>query len=142
MCADPGLSRARSTCCGSYSNRDLSGVDWADVLSEYRGERLTFDQNEDRCFEWGRSICDPARIGPFSMWRGHCLHRQSCRDVAGSTAHLTATAWHWSNAACAIKVQIDPDGLIAILHAPAETTRNRSHRNLPPHCLCRYCRGW
>eukprot|EP00956_Cyclotella_meneghiniana_P035458 scaffold115176_cov24-Cyclotella_meneghiniana.AAC.2 len=132
MCADKSLSSARSTCCGSYSNRDLSGVGWADVLSEYRGERLTFDQNVDRCLAWGRDeVCDPARIGPFSMTRGHCLHRQSCRDVAGSTAHLTDTAWHWSLAPCAIEVQIDPDGLIAILHAPAETTKAWGSQEYP-----------
>ena len=131
MCADKNLASARSTCCGSYSDRDLSREDWADVLSEYRGERLTYEGNQKRCQDWSRTTCDPSRIGPFSMWRGHCLHRQSCSDVGGNTAHLTATAWHWSTASCDIQVQVDPDGLIAILHAPEETTKPWGSQEYP-----------
>eukprot|EP00804_Cyclotella_cryptica_P004534 CCRYP_006892-RA/>CCRYP_006892-RA protein AED:0.17 eAED:0.17 QI:494/0.84/0.6/1/0.94/0.9/20/0/2106 len=62
MCADKKLPSARSTCCGSYTDRDLSISHWADVLSEYRGERLTYQGNTERCAAWGRTVCDPQRI--------------------------------------------------------------------------------
>lgn len=131
MCADKNLASARSTCCGTYTDRDLLGFDWADVLSEYRGERLTYAGNEERCNAWGRTVCDPARIGPFTMWRGQCLHRQSCVDVASNSAILEGIAWHWSTASCDIKVKIDPDGQIAIVHFPAETTKTWTPQNYP-----------
>jgi len=65
MCADKRLPSALSTCCGGYSDRHPVDREWADVLSEYRGELLTYNGNSGRCTSWGRSICDPERLGPF-----------------------------------------------------------------------------
>lgn len=65
MCADKRLSSARSSCCGTSTTRDLPtyAYYYADILSEYRGERLTYAGNEERCNAWGRTVCDPQRIG-------------------------------------------------------------------------------
>ena len=65
MCADKRLPSALSTCCGGYIDRHPVAREWADVLSEYRGELLTYNGNTERCTSWDRSICDPERIGPF-----------------------------------------------------------------------------
>lgn len=131
MCADKKLASARSTCCGLYSDRDLAVLEWADVLSEYRGERLTYEQNKVRCADWNRSICDPQRIGPFIQRTGQCLHRQSCADVGGSKTHITWSAYHWTNASCSVKVKVDRDGLIAIIHAPEEKWMKWNSENYP-----------
>eukprot|EP00804_Cyclotella_cryptica_P019739 CCRYP_009662-RC/>CCRYP_009662-RC protein AED:0.09 eAED:0.09 QI:0/0.95/0.95/1/0.95/0.95/22/166/2740 len=121
MCADKRLPSARSTCCGSYPWRDPVIDDWGDVLLEYRGERLTYAGNQARCADWRRTECDPTRIGPFTLWAGHCTYRQSCIEVRHSSVVLTNTAWHWTTAGCRIQVKINPDGLIAILHNPQDT---------------------
>ncbi|KAL3805312.1 hypothetical protein HJC23_009019 [Cyclotella cryptica] len=133
MCADKSLSSARSTCCGSYADRDLdvNYADWADVLSEYRGERLTFVGNEARCADWGRTVCDPQRIGGFSMNTGHCLHKQACRDVFSSDTDLTKSAWHWTNGSCKIKVKVNSEGLIAIIHEPQDKWTSVGSQNYP-----------
>ena len=124
MCADKKLASARSSCCGTYSDRDLGVSNWADILSEYHGERLTYSQNEQRCADWGRGVCDASRIGPFVMRLGHCLHRQSCTDAASSSVNLEANSWLWTTGSCDIKVRVDQDGLIAIF-----TNRQRQQSN-------------
>ena len=131
MCADKRLASARSSCCGTYSDRDLGGSNWADILSEYHGERLTYGQNVQRCTDWGRGVCDASRIGPFVMRVGHCLHRQSCTDSPSSSVNLEANAWLWTTGSCDIKVRIDPDGLIAIFHEPAQTTKQWNSQDYP-----------
>lgn len=122
MCADKRIASARSTCCGTYSDRGSysSHPDWADVLSEYHGERLTFAQNEKRCSDWGLSICDPERIGPFSGTTGQCQHYQSCLDVQSSDTILTNNAYHWTTASCGINIKVNPDGLVTIIHIPKD----------------------
>ena len=122
MCADKRIASARSTCCGTYSDRGTYSQhpNWADVLSEYRGERLTYAQNEARCSDWGLSICDPERIGPFSSTTGQCQYHQSCLDVQSSDTFLTNNAYHWTTASCGISIKINPDGLVAILHNPED----------------------
>ena len=123
MCADKRLPSARSTCCGSYPWRDPGIFDWADVLLEYRGERLTYAGNQARCADWSRTECDPVRIGPFTLWSGHCTYRQSCIEVRNSEVVLTNSAWHWTTASCRIQVKVNPEGMIAILHNPQDTRK-------------------
>jgi hypothetical protein len=86
MCANKLISSARATCCGTYPDRGTytQQPDWADVLNEYRGERLSFAENESRCTYWGLSACDAERIGPFTGTTGQCQHHQSCLDVQSS----------------------------------------------------------
>ena len=122
MCADKRLSSARSTCCGTYADRGTYSQHptYADLLSEYRGERLTYAQNEIRCTDWSLSICDPERIGPYTGATGQCQHHQSCRDVQSSDTILSNNAWHWTTGSCNIQVKIDQDGRIAILHNPQD----------------------
>lgn len=120
MCANKLLPSARSTCCGTYSDIDLytprwvGEVEWADVLSEYRGERLTFAQNKARCEDWGRSEChDPQRLGSMSQLSGQCLHRMSCADVvSGRDTHPSERAWLWTSSHCDIQVKVNHDGEI------------------------------
>ena len=125
MCADKRLPSAISSCCGGYSDRDPpSNLDWADVLCEYRGERLTFEDNSRRCADWGRSTCDPRRIGAFTGHRGQCVHRQCCRDTVQSVAHPQDSTYAWTNAPCSVRVVINPHGLIAVVHH-AEHSHNQ-----------------
>jgi len=136
MCGNKKLPSAISTCCGSYDDR-LPSVssqdDYADVLSEYRGERLTYKGNENRCADWNRTVCDPSRIGPFSGFTGHCLSHQSCRDVSSNAIFLKdGNRYHWTNETCSIQVKVQDDGLIAIVHAPAETTFIRTTNDTYP----------
>jgi len=133
MCGDKKLPSALSTCCGTYSDRlPNSHNTWADVLSEYRYERLTYKGNEARCTAWGRSVCDADRIGALSGWSGHCFHRQSCRDIGGSTTWLIDhTRFQWTTASCTIQVKVQPDGTIAIIHDPAKTTTSHSSTAYP-----------
>lgn len=124
MCADKRLPSALSTCCGGYSDRhpvDREDREWADVLSEYRGELLTYNGNRERCTSWGRSICDPERLGPFQGQAGHCIHHMSCADSFGSTAFIDKTKYHWTTAGCTIKVKVDASGMIAVVHSPDRT---------------------
>jgi hypothetical protein len=122
MCADKYLASARSTCCGTYPDRGTFAAkpDWADLLQEFRGERLSYAANEKRCTDWGLTICDPEKIAAFTGTTGQCLHRQSCRDSESSDTMLVNNAWHWTTAGCKIQVKIDPEGLLAILHKPED----------------------
>ena len=134
MCADKRVPSASSTCCGGYSDRHPNHATWADMLSEYRNERLTFEGNIARCEDWGRTVCsDPARIGPFSQWRGHCLHHMSCKDVTngGHGTHLDQVYYHWTDRSCEIKVKVDIEGMIAVVHKPDETGNPRYNSNPP-----------
>ena len=133
MCGNKKLPSAISTCCGTYSNRlPTSNPDWADVLSEYRGERLTYKGNEDRCNDWGKEVCDPSRIGPSRGWSGQCLHHQSCKDVMKSDFFLKDfNSYHWTTESCSIQVKIQTDGLIAVVHAPNETVFVRDTTEYP-----------
>ncbi|KAL7542381.1 hypothetical protein ACHAXR_012259 [Thalassiosira sp. AJA248-18] len=119
MCANKKVPSAISTCCGFYNNRHphKSTSKWADILSEYRFERLTYAGNDRRCKDWGRNACDPTRIGPFSMWAGQCLHRQSCSDVGGGNDVVT-DVFHWTDSSCAIQVKVQSNGMLAIVHEP------------------------
>jgi len=121
MCADKRLPSASSTCCGSYSDRDVGPGNWADILCEYRGERLTHEGNTNRCADWGRTICDPQRIGSYSGRRGQCLHHQCCEDDNAQTQYLENNQYHWTTSVCNIQVKISSDGLIAVVHDPEKT---------------------
>jgi len=93
MCGNKKIPSALSTCCGGYSERPPypnNGSDGprADVLSEYRREKLTYAGNEARCQDWGRSSCDPQRIGPLGGHAGHCTYHQSCADIGANDRHL------------------------------------------------------
>ena len=121
MCANKKLPSAISTCCGGYADREPSISEaWADVMCEYREERLTFAGNQQRCTDWGRSVCDPERIGPFTGWKGQCLHHQCCRDVKSTGSWMHANRYHWSTQSCDILVKVMPsDGTVGIVHDPA-----------------------
>ena len=65
MCADKRTPSAMATCVGGYNDRHPGSTSkWADVLGNFREEKLTYEQNEDRCADWGvgRSVGD-AQVG-------------------------------------------------------------------------------
>ena len=134
MCADKRVPSASSTCCGGLPDRLPNSVTWADILSEYRNERLTFEGNRERCVGWGRNVCsNPARIGAFRNWNGQCLHHLSCKDVnnGGHGKHLNHVYYHWTDRSCEIKVKIDIEGMVAVIHKPDETGYPRFNSNPP-----------
>ncbi len=121
VCADKRLPSATSLCCGGYSNRlPTNRETWADILAEYRNERLTYAGNVERCNDWGRYVCpNPFRIGPLSMWAGHCNHHMSCKESSDGGGRWLESVWyHWTSLSCEIKVKIDVEGMVAIVHAP------------------------
>lgn len=121
MCANRKIPSAMSTCCGRYENRnpaDESRNDWADVLCEFRKELVTFDGNEERCALWGRNACEPLRVGPLSQWTGHCLHHKCCEDVKSDKRRLEDNNYQWTTAECSIRIKVNPEGLVAIVHNP------------------------
>ncbi len=124
VCADKRLPSATSTCCGSYPDRQPKNIvnraGWADILADYRNERLTYDGNVERCNEWDRQVCqNPSRIGPSSMWSGHCQHRMSCKESSDGGGRWLENVWyHWTSQPCEIKAKIDVEGMVAVVHAP------------------------
>lgn len=150
MCGNKRIPSALSTCCGGYEDRPpyacgegANDCPKADVLSEYRREKLTYAGNEARCQDWGRSSCDPQRIGPTGGHGGHCTYHQSCADIGANDRHLKdLTRWHWSTASCSIQIKIQTGGLIAIVHAPEETKTVRGEdfyptgKNKRVYCNC------
>ena len=130
MCADRNLPSALATCCGGYSNREPAPVysqdnkKYADILPQYRDEKITFDSNEKRCQEdWERTVCDssaskPGPLGNNDSGSGNCYYRQSCRDLVGHNNKLEYNRWSWSSDTCSIQVKVHPaDGMIAIVHS-------------------------
>ena len=85
------------------------------------GERLTYADNEARCNTWGRSVCNPSRLGMNNGGTGQCMHHQCCRDQGASSSRLTFNKYHWTTAGCEIQVKVHPDGMIAIVHKPLGT---------------------
>jgi len=68
MCGNKNLPSALSTCCGTYADRDpYSNPDYADVLSEYRFEALTYQGNVERCAEWGKEFSTEQPCGRFCL---------------------------------------------------------------------------
>ena len=126
-CADKRLPSATSSCCGYAAVGGGGRNTWIDILSEYRNERMTYDGNAARCQDWGqnRNVCDnPPRVAPGNQYSGHCQHHQSCRD-SGSGGHgrwLEQVRYHWTIQTCEIKVKIDIEGMVAIVHVPDGTT--------------------
>ena len=120
MCGNKKVESALSTCTGQYSDRQLSVSRYADVLSEYRLEKLTYDGNNRRCNDWGRgNLIDPQRIGPLGGRLGQGLHENMIKDIGGSLYDLSnknnfveTTRYHWTPSSCSLQVKIQSDGLI------------------------------
>ena len=120
MCADRSLPSALATCCGGGSLLDNDGKQWADILSEYRDEKITYSGNVARCQDWGKTVCDSSTFkpGPRNGGLGNCLHRQSCQDIIGNSNKLEYNRWSWTSDTCSIQVKVHPaDGMIAIVHS-------------------------
>lgn len=128
MCGNKKVASALSTCTGKYTDqpggafkRQPDGASqYADVLSEYRLEKLTYDGNNRRCNDWGRgNLIDPQRIGPLGGRFGQCLHENMIKDIGGSLYDLSnknnfveTTRYHWTPSSCSLQVKIQSDGLI------------------------------
>ena len=59
MCADKRTPSAMATCVGGSNDRHPTSTNWADVLSNFREEKLTYAQNANRCSDWNRTVGDP-----------------------------------------------------------------------------------
>jgi hypothetical protein len=121
MCGNKKVASALSTCTGKYTDRQPNGAkQYADVLSEYRLEKLTYDGNNRRCNDWGRgNMTDPQRIGPLGGRLGQCLHENMIKDIGGSLYDLSnknnfveRSRYHWTPSSCSLQVKIQSDGLI------------------------------
>ena len=123
MCGDKRIPSAGNACC------DSSRPDWATDWSLYRDELLTYRGNQERCpnVHDGSDIlsdCDVRRFGPLTGRLRHCLYRQNCEDLRGFLLdYIHRTRFHWTTASCNIQVKVDEDGLIAIVHDPAQTKK-------------------
>ena len=143
MCADPRLPQALSTCCGDPSVYTWKGVrlykTYADFPCAYRGERVDYGTNENRCLalydDDPFSICTPDRAGfeqngVYAQYdaNGNYGAEESFCEYGGQSDRLKANtdtccndmyervAFGWSATPCNIKVKVDRDGLVAIVH--------------------------
>jgi hypothetical protein len=100
MCANPKLSDASEACC--------------EQLDQYRatrnysfdGERMRRDTARNKCAAVNRDICDFSR-------------------VVGDR-HKTSI-YYWTSDDCDIKVKVNVEGMVTIVHQPSDSTKLVSH---------------
>ena len=47
------------------------------------------------------------------------MYYKNCMDVSGTRHNMVESHYQWTAAPCEIKVKVDKDGMIAIVHKPA-----------------------
>ena len=71
--------------------------------------------------DWVLLNLNSQRIGPYSGNAGYCLNYKYCRDVSGTRHNMVGNHYHWTTDSCEIKIKVDKDGMVAIIHQPANT---------------------
>ena len=105
MCADSRLAVAGTTCCNSLG----SPIN----ICIFKGERTTFKTASNRCAAYGTGYSACAWSSVPTNW--------DCGtdvDYSVWSAHTSAgMRFSWTSMTCLMKVQIDPDGHIAMIHS-------------------------
>jgi hypothetical protein len=99
---------AISACCGDTFPLHPT---WATPNSLYRGEKVTYDVNEQRCNEIGGHPCDfeyMIKCGQF------CVGGFNKQQAHSNT-------FYWTTEPCPMKIKVRIDGVAAIVHDPVLT---------------------
>jgi hypothetical protein len=98
FCGDPRLEAGALGCCSSLSN--IASIS----LEKYAGERLTLSAATQRCAASGLGLCQRP-------------------SLVCSTCNLVDTSvGYWTSQSCNLKVKIDLEGNIAIVHSIPDAT--------------------
>ena len=108
MCADPRSAVAARSCCGSRAPNKAN----YNHGFEYHGEKVTFGLNKNECTAAGGVVCDPD-----SMVANNPII--NIRPVY-NFPYPSQNTFFWTNANCTQMVKVRGDGMIAIIHQPAE----------------------
>lgn len=105
MCADARFAVAGTTCCDS-NGTPLN-------ICIFKGERTTFNTASDRCTAYGTgySTCAWNTVSP--NW--DCGTDVDYNDWSTHTS--AGMRFSWTSSTCSMKVQIDPDGHVAMVHS-------------------------
>ena len=107
MCADSRFAVAGTTCCdvlGSPIN-----------VCIFKGERTTFNTTRDRCAAYGTGYSTCAWSSVPTNWN---CGTDVNDGVDGWTRNTSAgLRFSWMSTTCSMKVQIDPDGKVAMVHS-------------------------
>lgn len=105
MCADTRFAVAGTTCCDSNGN-PLN-------ICIFKGERTTFNTASNRCTAYGTgySTCAWNTVSP--NW--DCGTDVDYNDWSSHTS--VGMRFSWTSSTCSMKVQIDPDGYVAMIHS-------------------------
>ena len=149
MCGNPRLPQAMATCCGDPSVYTWKGVRFykthADFPCAYRGERVDYDTNENRCLALydgdASSICTPDRAGweQNGVYTSYFLNgtygaQESFCEYGGVSDSLKinadtccndmyeSVAFGWSTTPCNIQVKVDSNGCVAVVHENTNPT--------------------
>jgi len=101
VCANPLLPVASEACCNQGSSR-------AYRHPKYDGERMTFAGSVDRCFKNSLTVCD-------------------FNDVVGH--HIKNYNYFWTDDQCLLRIKVNPDGDVVIIHKPSSYTSKVLHIN-------------
>jgi hypothetical protein len=104
MCANPKLSDASEACCEQLDQY------WATRNYSFDGERMRRDTARNKCLAVNRDICDFSR-------------------VVGDR-HKTSI-YYWTSDDCQIKVKVNVEGMVTIVHQPSDSTKLVSHVDEP-----------
>lgn len=100
ICANPDLPVAREACCRPDTREDVKQAKMVSGVTHlYEGERMTWARANDRCRDYGSSLCRFASL-----------------EVSPHDAKFRR-GFHWTDQEeCDILVKVDRDGRIAIVH--------------------------
>lgn len=95
LVGNPKLASATEACCGINRDTDKLVFDYprrADRSCEYRGEKVTYATNAERCYNLGGSPCD---LEGFLHWNENS--NQDCiNDYRSSNNQIWDNIWHWT----------------------------------------------
>ena len=95
FCGDPRTETGGLACCSSDGTSNGAEI----AYEMFSGERLTFSLAERRCVENGRALCKKPEL--------RCRDCDTVDDNVG----------YWASQRCDLKVKIDLDGNVAIVHS-------------------------
>ena len=127
MCGNPNLPIASELCCAVNGNPNHI----AGRPCQYVGERVTYSRNVQRCTDNSGFACDPDFFRPNE---GNCPDDKCCRFFRSYRLRPELNPFHWTTSSCNLKIKVDADGTVAIIHDPELTTSpQRSQQFVVPH---------
>jgi len=112
MCGNPRMPIATEACCGMDGRAD----DIVNRPCEFKGERISYNSNTERCGALGGSHCD------FKAYEIEAFCDSDCCDHVGtSSSYPENNIWSWTTASCSLQILVDANGMVATVHNPEKT---------------------